>query len=268
MEFLRPSSPTLTPTASTSRFPRSLVNHCVEAARDVLAAMDVKLPSFAYWSPEDWRNAGTEVDEVRDVMLGWDVTDFGSGRFHELGRVLFTLRNGRAGDPRYPKPYAEKLLIEPEGQRSPMHYHRSKREDIINRGGGNVIVVLHPVSGDGRPAGGTMSAQVDGITRRLRAGSPIRLEDGQSLSIPPGTFHQFWAEEGTGVRVAGQRYTLSSEVSSICDDWSDNVFVDPWAKRFPAIAEDEPRRCYLCHEYPAASGSQAGNRADEPVAHT
>jgi D-lyxose ketol-isomerase len=64
-------------------------------------------------------------------MLGWDVTDFGSDDFENIGRVLFTLRNGKPGEARYPKPYSEKLLIDPEDQRAPAHFHRSKREDII-----------------------------------------------------------------------------------------------------------------------------------------
>jgi len=238
------------PAIPTGTFTRSLVNRSVATAREVLDALKVTLPSHAYWSPENWEQADQTMDEVRDVMLGWDVTDFGSGRFRQIGRMLFTLRNGKARDMRYPKPYAEKLLIEPEGQRSPMHYHRSKREDIINRGGGNVIIILHPVDADGLPARGTMTAQVDGVRRDLHAGDPIRLQPGESLSIPPKTFHQFWAEEGTGVRVGSERYTLSGEISSICDDWTDNVFIDEWACRFPPITEDEPRTCYLCHEYP------------------
>jgi D-lyxose ketol-isomerase len=49
----------------------------------------------------------------------------------------------------------------------------------------------------------------------------------------------------------GIGYTVSGEVSSVCDDWRDNVFLDP-AERFPMLAEDEPRRAYLCHEYPLA----------------
>ena len=52
-----------------------------------------------------------------------------------VGRTLFTLRNGHIRDPRYPKTYAEKLILDPEGQRAPAHFHRTKREDIINRGG-------------------------------------------------------------------------------------------------------------------------------------
>jgi D-lyxose ketol-isomerase len=256
MEVALLDSPVIT-TRGQASLRRSLINGCVAQAREVLRVLNVGLPGFAGWQPRTWLEAGAEMDEVRDVMLGWDVTDFGSGRFHEIGRVLFTLRNGKPGDARYLKPYAEKLLIEPEGQRSPMHYHRSKREDIINAGGGNVIVLLHPVGADGLPAGGPMSAQTDGVCRRFQAGEPIRLGPGESLSIPPRTFHQFWAEEGTGIAVGGVRYTLSREVSSICDDWHDNVFIDPWAQRFPAIAEDEPRACYLCHEYPPAAPNGA-----------
>jgi D-lyxose ketol-isomerase len=82
-------------------------------------------------------------------MLGWDVTDFGSGDFVNIGRVLFTLRNGRSNDPRYPKSYAEKLLIDPENQRAPAHFHRSKREDIICRHGGNILVQLTKATPEG-----------------------------------------------------------------------------------------------------------------------
>jgi len=91
---------------------------------------------------------------------------------------------------------------------------------------------------------------VDGISRTVGAGEPIRLKQGESLSIPSCTFHQFWAEEGTGVPVQGDRYTVSREVSSVCDDWADNVFIDSWAARFPTIVEDEPKAVYLCQEYP------------------
>jgi D-lyxose ketol-isomerase len=233
--------------------PRSLVNLSVARAQEAMRVLHLALPSFGLWSLEQWDQAGEETREIRDCMLGWDVTDFGSGRFHEIGRTLFTLRNGRSNDPRYPKAYAEKILMEPEGQRSPLHFHRSKREDIINHGGGHICVALHPVGPDERPAKGFLTAQIDGLTRTVSAGDPIRLKPGESLTIPPHTFHQFWAEEGTGVLIDGLRYTASREVSSVCDDWNDNVFIDSWACRFPAIEEDAPRACYLCHEYPKLS---------------
>ncbi len=246
-----PSISAATPPAQAATLLRSTINRSVETAREVLAAANIALPPFASWSVEDWAKAGDEMQEVRDCMLGWDVTDFGSGRFHELGRTLFTLRNGRTNDSRYPKPYAEKLLIEPTGQRSPMHYHRSKREDIVNRAGGNVIVVLRSVGADGKPGSDNIVVQIDGKRHQVASGSEIRLRPGDSLTITPKTYHQFWAEAGTGMLFGDVRYSVSSEVSSVCDDWCDNVFIDDWALRFPTIIEDEPRRCYLCHEYPA-----------------
>lgn len=248
-------SASLPRSATSGPLRRSIANHSVLTAQKVLAALHIRLPEFAYWSLEQWNAAGPETREICECMLGWDVTDFGSGRFHEIGRVLFTLRNGSARNPLYPKSYAEKILVEPQGQRSPIHYHRSKREDIINHGGGHVLITLYPVGPDGLPGQANVVAQVDGISRTVNAGEPIRLKQGESLSIPPGTFHQFWSEEGTGVEVDGERYTVSREVSSVCDDWNDNVFIDDWAARFPTIIEDEPRACYLCQEYPALAAA-------------
>jgi D-lyxose ketol-isomerase len=71
----------------------------------------------------------------------------------------------------------------------------------------------------------------------------VRLSPGQSVCIPPRVIHQFWGEQGTGV-------TVSSEVSSVCDDRNDNVFLVDYGVRFPTIVEDEPPTHYLCHEYP------------------
>ncbi len=159
---------------------------------------------------------------------------------------MLTLRNGREGDERYPKSYAEKLLLNPEGQRAPAHFHRSKREDIICVAGGNMLVLFKPVD----DAGGAMTVRVDGVPRDVRPNGLVRLEPAESVTIPPRTIHQFWGEEGTGLDVDGVGHTVSREVSSVCDDRNDNVFADGAGVRFPPIAEDEPREVYLCHEYP------------------
>jgi len=230
---------------------RSVINASIDTAKIVYAHFGISLPAFAHWSLADWDVAGDDAQEIRDCMLGWDVTDFNSGRFAEIGRTLFTLRNGRLNDPRYPKNYAEKLILDPEGQRAPAHYHRSKREDIINRAGGNILVQLTPITPDGGPAAHAHTIVVDGLSRTLGAGETVRLRPGQSLCIPPRTIHQFWGEEGTGYRIDGMGYTVSGEVSSVCDDWNDNVFLAANSSRFPQLAEDEPRRYHLCHEYPA-----------------
>ena len=51
----------------------------------------------------------------------------------------------------------------------------------------------------------------------------------------------------------GKCYTASSEISRVCDDHTDSLFVDESLLRFPQIIEVEPRRQYLYQECPAAS---------------
>ncbi len=228
---------------------RSEINRSIDLAMRIFKRAGVALPPFAQWSPTQWLEVGQEAEEIRRCMLGWDVTDFGSGNFKAIGRTLFTLRNGHAADTRYAKPYAEKLLLDPEGQRAPCHYHASKREDIINVAGGNVLVQLAPCDANGQAASGWFEVQVDGCTRRLKAGGTVCLKPGESLCIPPRTLHQFWGEAGTGFNLEGTRYTVSREISSVCDDLNDNYFLEP-AERFPKIQEDEPPLRLLCHEYP------------------
>lgn len=236
---------------------RSIINKSIATAKEVIAHFGMTLPQFAHWGTEDWHAAGPACDEIRDCLLGWDVTDFGSKDFYHIGRTLFTLRNGRKGLPGYPKEYAEKLLIDPEGQRAPAHFHLSKREDLICIAGGNILVQLHKADEEGNPSPASFTIQVDGCTKRLEAGDIIRLKPGMSVCVPPRTIHQFWGEEGTGYHIEGIGYTLSQEVSSVCDDFNDNVFLVDYAARFPEIEEDVPRTHYLCHEYPKTKSHES-----------
>lgn len=223
---------------------RSIINRNVMQAKQCFQRFGISLPPFAFWTVDDWATRGHDADEVRDCMLGWDVTDFGSGNFAEIGRVLFTLRNGTTRKPGYPKIYAEKLLWDPEIQRAPAHYHLSKMEDICCRAGGNILVQLTGLNPDGTPSDRPLNVKVDGIATKISAKGIVRLNPGMSVNIPARTIHQFWGEEGTGE-------TVSSEVSSVCDDWSDNVFLEP-AERFPVLVEDASKHHLLCHEYPEA----------------
>ena len=160
---------------------------------------------------------GAEVQEIRDCRLGWDVTDFGSLDFPNIGRTLFTLRNGSVHTPGYPKTYAHKFLLNPEGQRAPAHFHRSKMEDIQNLAGGNVLVQLTPTNPDNTPGDKPLTVKVDGAAIQLDAGGIVRLKPGMSVCISPRTIHQFWGEEGQGI-------TVSTAISSVCDDLEDNFF--------------------------------------------
>lgn len=232
---------------------RSTINREIKTARKVAEHYGVALPPWALWEAAQWEDVTEDAayDEIRNCMLGWDVTDFGSGDFENIGRVLLTLRNGRHNDEGYPKPYAEKLLIDPENQRAPAHYHQSKREDLIAMAGGNILVQLEKADADGKRSGEAMVVSVDGVAQEVAPGGIVRLKPGMSLSIPPRTIHQFWGEEGTGWECGGKRWSLSREVSSVCDDKADNFFIDVAGVRFPEIEEDEARLTYLCHEYPS-----------------
>ena len=221
---------------------RSVIQQSIQDAMDTFNGFGVRLPPFAFWTVDDWASKTTSVNEIRECRLGWDVTDFGSKDYHNIGRTLFTLRNGSLHVEGYPKTYAHKYLYNPEGQRAPAHFHRSKMEDIQNLAGGNVLVQLTPTNPDNTPGDQSLIVKVDGEAAELEAGGIIRLEPGMSICIPPRTIHQFWAEEGQGV-------TVSAEISSVCDDLEDNYFLDP-AQRFPEIVEDEPQKYYLCGEYP------------------
>jgi len=222
---------------------RSIVNQSIKQAMAHMDDLGIRLPKFAFWTVDDWATKGHALDEIRDCRLGWDVTDFGSHDFHNIGRTLFTLRNGNVHNAAYPKSYAHKFLFNPEGQRAPAHFHKSKMEDIQNLAGGNVLVQLTSTKPDNAPSDKPLTIKVDGEAIQLKSGGIIRLEPGMSVCIPPRTIHQFWAEEGKGI-------TVSAEISSVCDDLDDNYFLDP-AQRFPQILEDEARDYYLCSEYPA-----------------
>lgn len=203
--------------------------------------MNFKLPPFAYFPAEKWRDLGPEWDEVRHNMLGWDITDYGRGRFSDIGLVLFTLRNGSVSNTRYRKPYAEKILISEEGQLCPNHFHFKKMEDIINRGGGNLIVRVWQSDEKGGLSNEPLTVITDGFHQLVEAGAALRLEPGASITLLPGQYHEFMAEPGNGPVLIG-------EVSSVNDDKTDNRFYEPQG-RFPEILEDEPPLYLLCNEY-------------------
>lgn len=225
---------------------RSEINHLMRESAAFCKAHGFLLPPFAFWSPDEWRGRGREADEIRDCMLGWDLTDFGSGDFAKIGLILFTIRNGRMNDPRYAKPYCEKMLISEEEQITPMHFHWSKGEDIINRGGGVLCVQVYNSTPDDDLAGTDVTVTVDGVRRTVEAGDVIRLRPGESIYLPRRLYHKFWGEAGKGKVLIG-------EVSTVNDDTVDNRFHQP-VGRFPEIEEDEPPLYLLFSEYPGAAG--------------
>ena len=116
---------------------RSELNQIMRDAVEFIHKMNfANCPPLPFGARRIGRKKGSDYNEIRDNMLGWDITDFGSGDYRKIGLLMFTIRNGNFNDPQYVKPYAEKLLIVEEEQITPYHFHWSKMEDIINRGGG------------------------------------------------------------------------------------------------------------------------------------
>jgi hypothetical protein len=226
---------------------RSRINQAIRRMEAVAAANGVHLPPFCGWTPEAWQSKGTDCDEIRDNMLGWDITDYGTGDFERVGFTLITLRNGNVKQAdRYPKPYAEKLLLVEEGQYSPMHFHWAKMEDIINRGGGTVLIrVYNSLADESLDESGPVRVLSDGRAYTVPAGTQVPLEPGESITIYPGLYHDFSVQPGTGAVLLG-------EVSMCNDDVNDNRFYQQYG-RFPDIEEDEPPYRLLCTEYPPAS---------------
>lgn len=221
---------------------RSEINGIIKNTINFLEERNFLLPPFAFWTHEQWAEAGTEADEIRNNQLGWDVTDFGRSEFDKFGITIFTLRNGNNNDPDDKKSYAEKILIVEEGQMTPMHFHRMKMEDIINRGGGNMMMEVYNSTTDDKLADSDVKVSLDGVKRTVPAGTVLRLVPGESVTVTPLLYHKFWVEK---------EKVLIGEVSSVNDDYTDNVFLDP-IDRFPEIEEDEQPLHLLMTEYTKA----------------
>lgn len=220
---------------------RSEINALIRDADAFFKTHGFHLPPFAYWTPAEWAQKGPEVREIVEKQLGWDITDFGSGDYGKIGLFLFTVRNGSLADLKRGggKIYAEKFMIVGVGQVTPCHFHWTKVEDIINRGGGKLAIELHNATEEDALADTEVTVSTDGVLRNVKAGGRVVLEPGESITLPTRMYHSFWGEDSR---------VLVGEVSAVNDDNSDNRFLSPCG-RFPAIEEDEAPLYPLCSEY-------------------
>ena len=216
---------------------RSEVNGYLAEAMAFFKAQRFYLPPFACWSPEHWAALGAAGDYIRLRGLGWDVTDFGSGKFEQIGLGLFTLRNGLIGDAS--KIFAEKIMMVRVNQRTPFHFHFQKTEDIINRGGGRLVIELYNSDPRGKFAATDVTVRCDGLERTVSPGGRVILEPGESITLVPGLYHSFFATHS---------HTMVGEVSSVNDDTKDNRFYEP-LPRFTHIDENQRPLFLLCSDY-------------------
>lgn len=221
---------------------RSRINDIMAEADHMIRSFGFVLPPFANWTPDEFKAKKDVAAAIINARCGWDITDYGAGRYDELGLFLFTLRNGRLADLQRGGGmcYAEKLLISRQDQLSPMHTHVLKAEDIINRGGATLVIELFGSDEQGKFAqdrGGVVWC--DGIERPFTPGEKLKLAPGESVTLMPGDWHAFWGEGGD---------VLIGEVSTVNDDETDNIFREPIG-RFSTITEDVAPAHLLVSDY-------------------
>jgi D-lyxose ketol-isomerase len=115
-----------------------------------------------------------------------------------------------------------------------------KAEDIINRGGGRLVLELFMSDSRGQvDEKAEVEVPTDGMMRKLPAGGRLVLQPGESVTLFPGVWHGFWAEASD---------VLIGEVSTVNDDLTDNIFREPIG-RFSSIEEDEAPLHLLVSDY-------------------
>lgn len=220
---------------------RTTINEIIAESDSFIRSHGVHLPPFAYLSPADLKSHVVQAPIIRERFLGWDITDYGQGKFEDLGLFLFTTRNGLGSNLSTGKGmlYAEKVMISGEHQISPMHRHVTKTEDIINRGGGDLVLQLFTDRDGVIDTDLPVEVVSDGRVIRMQGGEHLRLRPGESVTLEPHTWHAFWGEGGK---------VLIVEVSNVNDDRTDNIFRDPIG-RFSTVNEDESPTHLLVSDY-------------------
>ena len=219
---------------------RTQINEIIRQADKFISSFGFVLPPFAYWTPQELVRLCPQ--RIVKGRMGWDITDYAQGRFDEMGLFLFTMRNGDTQDLSKGSGmlYAEKIMISRRDQFSPMHRHITKTEDIINRGGGELVLELFMADENGDLDRETeLKIPCDGQIKTLPAGGLLKLDPGQSVTLVPGVWHAFWAEKAD---------VLIGEVSTVNDDLTDNIFAEPIG-RFSQIEEDDKPLHLLVSDY-------------------
>ena len=126
-----------------------------------------------------------------------------------------------------------------------MHRHNLKAEDIINRGGGKLVLELFMPDAKATSTARAKCGWRPTGWSALPAGGRLSLSPGESITLLPGVWHGFVAEE---------KDVLIGEVSTVNDDLTDNVFAEPIG-RFATIEEDVAPLHLLVADYDKFLGS-------------
>jgi D-lyxose ketol-isomerase len=215
-------------------FKRSDIESVIGACITLAHENGIHFPNFAYWKVEDWKAHAVETEVMRQVHLGWNVTDFGMGDNLKFGTCSITLRNGLKEHPEVGVPYCEKLGYFRDGGKLALHFHHYKSEDIICKSvSGRFWLELWNTNEDNSlDEKSDVEIYMDGIKIIKKPGERFYLSCGASITLIPRIAHIFGAEEGGGDLLYG-------EISKINNDKTDNYFYEPLT-RFSEIEEDVP----------------------------
>ncbi len=151
----------------------------------------------------------------------WSATDFGLGDYRKVGLVEVLLANEAE--------YCEKIMYASEGMVTPAHTHYEKKEDIICRQGSLKITLWSDNPKEGK-ANGSVKVKVDRQMQEHKSGVPFELKAGSRITLTAGIWHEFSPVNGPA---------LIGEVSTYCNEETDNIFADPKIDIFQAPEADE-----------------------------
>ena len=130
---------------------RSRVNEIIREADAFIRSFGYVMPPFAYWTPDELQGAPAAPASSTPGSAGTSPT---TARATSTSSACSCSPCATAAPPISPRGsgmlYAEKIMISRKDQLSPMHRHDVKAEDIINRGGGTLVLELFSRDADGR----------------------------------------------------------------------------------------------------------------------
>ena len=168
-----------------------------------------------------WKEHAGQLDTIRKVMLGWDVTDFGMDDFDRIGAgALHRAQRQASWTASVGVPFCEKYIVMRDGQRLPKHYHVSQERGHHQPPPAAPLRVLlwNVDPATGKELETDVHVYMDGILHTYGPGEEILVYPGNSISLAPYMAHIFGPQAGTDL--------IAGEVSAINDDNTDNYFLE------------------------------------------
>jgi D-lyxose ketol-isomerase len=113
---------------------------------------------------------------------------------------------------------------------TPAHTHYEKKEDIICRHGTLKITLWSKNPGEHK-AEGTVEVKINRKMEIRQSGVPFEMPAGTRITLTSGIWHEFVPVNGVSV---------IGEVSTFCNEETDNIFANKDIDIFQAPQADEP----------------------------